>query len=253
LYKIPANTLFVGQSLVFMPECHSTNDEALQRIRTTNPAEGTVIITDNQTKGRGQRSNVWLAQPGVNLTFSIIFAPVFLQAKDQFNLNMAIALGIADFIQHLMPEKSLRIKWPNDILVENKKVCGILIENQLSGHRIQYSVIGIGLNVNQTQFEFDKASSLSALAGKNFTLTDVLEGLLERIEARYLMLRSIQIKKLHDEYLAAMYWIGESHIFSDVQNQFEGVIIGIDEIGRLRIRVENEVRVFSVKEVNYLQ
>lgn len=253
MYKIPANTLFVGQSLVFMPECHSTNDEALQRIRTGKPAEGTVIITDNQTKGRGQRSNVWVTSPGVNLTFSIILLPTFLQAKDQFNLNMAIALGIADFVHNLIPEKVVRVKWPNDILIENKKVCGVLIENQLSGHRIQYSVVGIGLNVNQTHFEFDRASSLSVLSGSEFKLAEVLEGLLQHIEARYLMLRNNQIEKLYTDYLIAMYWIGERHIFSDAKSQFEGVIIGTDEIGRLRIRVENDVRVFSVKEVNYLQ
>ena len=253
MYKIPANTLFVGQSLVFMPECHSTNDEALQRIRTGKAQEGTVIITDNQTKGRGQRSNVWLTAPGVNLTFSIILSPTFLPIQNQFSLNMSIALGIADLIQHLIPEKTVHIKWPNDIIIDDKKVCGILIENQLSAQRIQHSVVGIGLNVNQTQFEFDKASSLTALSGGKFQLPDVLEGLLEKIEARYLMLRNQQNQKLNADYLAAMYWIGEQHVFSDAQNQFEGVIIGVDEIGRLRIHVDGAVRTFSVKEVNYLQ
>jgi BirA family biotin operon repressor/biotin-[acetyl-CoA-carboxylase] ligase len=243
----------VGQSLVFMPECHSTNDEALQRIRASKTPEGTVIITDNQTKGRGQRSNVWITSPGVNLTFSIILTPSFLPVKDQFYLNMAISLGIADCIQHLIPQKIVRIKWPNDIIIDDKKVCGILIENQLSGQRIQHSVVGIGLNVNQTQFEFNKASSLQALSGKTFPLAETLEVLLERIEARYLMLRNQHLHKLHADYLSVMYWLNEHHIFSDAYNQFEGKIIGVDEIGRLRIQVGGEVKIFSVKEVNYLQ
>jgi BirA family transcriptional regulator, biotin operon repressor / biotin---[acetyl-CoA-carboxylase] ligase len=253
LYKIPANTLFVGQSLVFMPECHSTNDEALQRIRSGKIPEGTVIVTDNQTKGRGQRSNVWITLPGVNLTFSIILSPSFLPVNNQFYLNMSISLGIADCIQHLIPEKVVRIKWPNDIIIDDKKVCGILIENQLSGQRIQYSVVGIGLNINQTLFEFEKASSLRALSGKTYQLAEVFEKLLEQIEARYLMLRNQHLQKLHADYLSVMYWLGERHIFSDLQNQFEGEIIGVDEIGRLRIQVEGEVKIFSVKEVNFLQ
>jgi len=235
-----------------MPECHSTNDEALQRIRSGKVPEGTVVVTDNQTKGRGQRSNVWITLPGVNLTFSIILLPSFLPVNNQFYLNMSIALGIADFLQHLIPTKTVRIKWPNDIIIDDKKVCGILIENQLSGQRIQHSVIGIGLNVNQMQFEFEKASSLAALSGRAFQLPELLEGLLEKIEARYLMLRNQQTQKLLDDYLTTMYWIGERHIFSDAQTQFQGVIIGIDEIGRLRIEVGNEVKLFSVKEVNYL-
>jgi BirA family transcriptional regulator, biotin operon repressor / biotin---[acetyl-CoA-carboxylase] ligase len=253
LYKIPANTLFIGQSLVFMPECHSTNDEALQRIRSGKVPEGTVIVTDNQIKGRGQRSNVWIAAPGANLTFSIILSPSFLPVSDQFYLNMSIALGITDFIQQLIPEKAVRIKWPNDIIIEDKKVCGILIENQLSGKRIQHSVVGIGLNVNQTQFEFENASSLRALSGKTFQLAEVLEKLLEQIEARYLMLRNQHLQKLYADYLSAMHWLGEHHSFSYSQNQFEGEIIGVDEIGRLRIQVGGEVKVFSVKEVNYLE
>jgi BirA family biotin operon repressor/biotin-[acetyl-CoA-carboxylase] ligase len=243
----------MGQSLVFMPECHSTNDEALQRIRSGTAPEGTVIITDNQTKGRGQRSTVWITSPGSNLTFSIILLPSFLQSKDQFYLNISIALGITDFLEQLIPEKAVRIKWPNDIIIDDKKVCGILIENQLSGQRIQHSVIGIGLNVNQSQFEFDKASSLYALSGNTFKLSELLEGLLERIEARYLMLRNQHLQKLYADYLSKMYWLDETHIFSDAQNQFQGKIIGVDEIGRLRIQVEAEVKIFSVKEVNYLQ
>ena len=252
MYKIPANTLFIGQSLVFMPECHSTNDEAFKLIRLGNTQDGTVLITDHQTKGRGQRNNAWVTDKGVNLTLSIILLPTFLRAMDQFYLNMAISIGIAGCIQKLIPQEEVKIKWPNDIMVGDKKVCGILIENQLTGQHIQHSVVGIGLNVNQTHFEFDKASSLCLLSKKFFLLSELLERLLEQIEANYLLLRNSQFKKLHDSYLSKMYWFGEPHNFSDSHGSFEGQIIGVDEIGRLRIQLSEEVKTFSVKEVNYL-
>jgi BirA family transcriptional regulator, biotin operon repressor / biotin---[acetyl-CoA-carboxylase] ligase len=253
LYKIPAKTLFIGQSLVFMPECHSTNDEALRLIREGQVPEGTVVITDNQTAGRGQRNNAWVARPGENLTFSIVLHPGFLQPKDQFQLNMCIALGITDFLEEVFSKELVQVKWPNDIIVNNKKVCGILIENQLSGSRMNTSIAGIGLNVNQQQFDFEQAGSLALVAGRQFALADVLKGVLEKIESRYLMLRSPNVQKLNSDYLSKMYWMGEWRIFADAQSEFTGKITGIDASGRLLIETNNDVKVYSVKEIRYLR
>ena len=129
MYKIPAKTLFMGQKLIYVPECHSTNSSLSDLINHADLPEGLVLITDNQTKGRGQRGNNWDSLPGENLTFSILLKPKFLATRDQFQLNMAIAIGIADGVRQLMSQQ-VSLKWPNDIMIDGKKVGGILIENQ---------------------------------------------------------------------------------------------------------------------------
>lgn len=252
MYKIPANTLFIGQSLAFMPECHSTNDEALQLFRAGKGVEGLVVITNSQTSGRGQRNNTWESEPGKNLTFSILLTPHFLLAKDQFYLTICISSAIAEYLKETFGE-AVKIKWPNDLMVGDRKVCGILIENQLSGQQIQSCVVGIGLNVNQKKFDSEKASSMKHLSGREFSLTDELPKILEKIEARYLMLRQGQTQKLKSEYLSQMYWIRETHVFSAFENEFEGMITGVDEIGRLCVTMKECVKVFGVKEVQFLR
>jgi len=215
--------------------------------------EGTTIVTNQQTSGRGQRGNVWLSEAGKNLTFSIIFKPVFLLAKDQFYLNIAVSLGIYDYLTEMLKNDVIKIKWPNDIMVNDKKVCGILIENQLSGQLIQHSIVGIGLNVNQEKFSIEKATSIQLIEGKEFLLTDILENLLEKIESRYLMLRKQLFDEISISFIKAMYWFGERHVFSTPVKQFSGMILGIDELGRLKIQTDDGIRTFAVKEVEFLK
>ena len=242
----------MGQSLVYMPECHSTNNEALGLFKAGKGIEGSVVITSNQTAGRGQRNNVWESEAGKNLTFSILLTPHFILPKDQFYLTICISLGIADYLNEALHEH-VKIKWPNDIIVKDKKLCGILIENQLSGQRIQSCIVGIGLNVNQENFISEKASSMKLLSGNEFVLEDELQKILKKIEVCYLMLRQGQTEKLFSEYITNMYWRGEKHLFSSFQTEFEGVVTGVDEIGRLRIETKENVKIFEVKEVQFLR
>ena len=148
MYKIPANTLFVGKNLVFVPDCPSTNTLALQITQQSPAKEGTLVITDNQTAGKGQRGNVWEAEPRQNLTFSLILKPGFLAVSKQFYLNVVICLALKDYLMEKI-SRTVYIKWPNDILVHEKKISGVLIENQLQGAHISNSIVGIGLNMNQ--------------------------------------------------------------------------------------------------------
>jgi len=242
----------MGHSLVFMPECHSTNDEASRLLQTRKSSEGTVIVTHHQTAGRGQRSNTWESDPGKNLTFSILLKPHFILAKDQFYLNICISVGLAEYLSEALSE-TVKIKWPNDILVKDKKLCGILIENHISGQQIQNSIVGIGLNVNQEKFVIEKAGSMKQMTGREFVLEVELQKLLEKIESRYLLLREGQTQKLFSDYLSQMYWLREKHVFSTFQKELEGIIIGVDEIGRLLIEMEDGVEVFGVKEVEFLR
>jgi len=189
LYKIYPKTLFIGQIIQYLPSCQSTNDEASALIAQSNPNEGFLIVTDNQMAGRGQRGNQWEAKSGQNLTFSLILKPSFLNATEQFWLNMAISLGIYDTLLPLVGDR-LRIKWPNDIYVDTQKLGGILIENTLHGYSIAWSVVGIGLNINQTEFTYPTATSLQQQAPlpDAYDLPGLLSRLCETLEKRYLQL-----------------------------------------------------------------
>jgi BirA family transcriptional regulator, biotin operon repressor / biotin---[acetyl-CoA-carboxylase] ligase len=250
LYKIPATTLFLGKKLIFMPECHSTNDLMLLLCQQEPAPEGTVIITANQTAGRGQRGNVWEAEPGKNLTFSLLLKPAFLAIQKQFYLNIFVSLGIRDYLTKQSGQK-VHIKWPNDILVEGKKICGILIENQIQGNSLTNSIVGIGLNVNQQLFTINSATSLLLITGTPFDLSESLDALMHFVEVRYLQLRGSKLDLLKRDYLESLFRRHEPHQFSDQHGRFEGIITGIDDIGRLTIQREQQVISYDLKEISY--
>ncbi len=258
LYKIHPKTLFVGQKIHYLPSCQSTNDEAAQIIAAEEPAEGLIVITDAQLAGRGQRGNVWQAESGQNLTMSLVLRPSFLTATEQFWLNIAVSLGISDALDPLT-EGLLRIKWPNDIYVENTKMGGILIENTLHGTAIAWSVTGIGLNVNQAQFSYQTATSLQKRfpLADGYSLPSLLTTIAERIEQRYLQLRAGKRSDLKTAYLQRLFRYQEAHWFEreDAQGhwqRFEGYIVGIDEAGRLAIATGNRIQYFGFKEVSFV-
>jgi len=252
LYKIPANTLFLGKQLVFVPECHSTNTLALQLSQNTSTLEGAVIITNNQTAGRGQRGNSWEAAPGMNLTFSVVLRPGFLAPKDQFYLNIITSLAVRDYLIGKTNEPVV-IKWPNDILVQKKKICGILIENQIQGSSLVSAVVGIGLNVNQTNFQKDTATSLKLVTNTEASLESALHELLHFLETRYLQLRQQNTSALREEYLSNLYCRNEQHEFSSGDTTFMGTIQGIDETGRLVVDTVQGLKYFGIKEIIFVR
>lgn len=251
MYKIPANTLFLGKNLVYVPQCHSTNTLATELSQKAETQEGTLIITNHQMAGRGQRGSSWEASPGENLTFSLILKPNFLQAQNQFQLNQAFSLGVLDYVKARLTG-DIKVKWPNDVMVNERKVCGILFENQISGSELRHSIVGIGLNLNQKSFQYPTAGSLSLFSQRKYSLPLELEELLYHLESRYLMLKDGKYEKLKIEYLQNLYRIGETHRFGNHEMEFDGIISGVDEVGRLRIEVEGKERVFGVKQLTFL-
>ena len=250
MYKIPANTLFLGKNLVFVPECHSTNTLAFELIsKSTSVLEGTTIITNNQTAGRGQRGNTWESAQGVNLTFSVILKPTFLSIQKQFFLTIATSLAVRNLVERYSDKPGF-IKWPNDIIVENKKISGILIENQVQGSSIGFTVIGIGLNVNELNMPTSRATSLNLLTQKTFQLSAVLEDLLETLEKYYLKLRSSQQDELQQEYLTQLYRKDQATKFVSDGNEWNGTIKGIDPSGRLIVINDQEEKTFDLKEIS---
>lgn len=251
MYKIQPKTIFVGKKIVYLPSCQSTNDEAAEMLRYGQGYEGTVVITDYQTAGRGQRGNTWLAQAGENLTFSLILKPRFLSANEQFALNIAVSLGVYDFLEPYLGD-ALRIKWPNDIYVGIKKLGGILIENTLQSTRIETSVVGIGLNINQIDFESPQATSLRLMTQQTYLLEQLLPQLLESVEKNYLLLRNGHHADLKQRYLHRLFRYQELHHFRSQGREFVGMIVGINPTGMLAVQIENRLEYFDFKEISYV-
>jgi BirA family biotin operon repressor/biotin-[acetyl-CoA-carboxylase] ligase len=255
LYKIPVDTLFLGKNLVVLPECPSTNTLAAEMSQSGQAGEGTVIITHHQTSGRGQRGNTWESGKGLNLTFSTILHPVFLRVSDQFLLNKAVALAVHDVVK-IYTENPVRVKWPNDIMIGDKKVCGILIENQLTGEKLSRSIVGIGLNVNQREFPVPTASSVSVEGGKEINLVEMFDRLLRSLEWRFLQIRSQESggrrQEVDRDYLQAMYRINSIGRFTIRDMETDGIIKGVDATGKLIVEIDNAPQTFDLKEIKYI-
>jgi BirA family transcriptional regulator, biotin operon repressor / biotin---[acetyl-CoA-carboxylase] ligase len=257
LYKTAPNTLFIGKKVSHLPICHSTNDWAMAEVSSALALEGQVYIADQQTAGRGQRGNQWEAAPGQNLTFSVVLHPTFLDLAHQFMLNVATALAVADTVAAALapvPQgPPVRVKWPNDVYAGDQKIAGILIENSLAGPQIRASVVGIGLNVNQTSFEFSQTrpTSLALLGGRHYHLPTALTSLAERLEAYYLQLRGGHLTALLAQYQARLYALGEPRQFTDGRTgeRFEGKVSHVLPNGQLAIATAPGLRFFRFKEL----
>ncbi len=252
MYKILAKTFFMGKKLHFMTTCHSTNETAGDLLLNGTDIEGTLIITDHQTNGKGQRGNSWESAPGKNLTFSLILKPSFLDIAHQFRLNIVISLAIKDYLS-LHHGIKAKIKWPNDIYVEERKISGILIKNIIKQSLVNNTIIGIGFNVNQHFFSEPKAISLFQCTGKVLELQEVLGNLVLQIEKRYLQLKNSHFSSMSKAYIDALYWRDEIHIFRDNDNgEFEGRITAVDGIGRLVISSDFGTRTYMHQEVQFI-
>ncbi len=254
MYKIYPKTLFVGQKIVYLPSCQSTNDEAAQLLGQKDVPEGTLVVTDQQTRGRGQRGNQWEAQPGQNLTVSLVLKPIFLAPPDQFWLNMAVSLAIQDTLAPLLSATELTIKWPNDVYVRDRKLGGVLIENMLQGQTLGHSIVGIGLNVNQLDFNIPTATSLlrESPAPEEYSLPGLLTALAEQLEKRYLQLRAGHRDVLRAAYLQHLYMYRQPYFFIAGAHGFTGQIVDLDPTGRLGILTHGIVRYFAFKEVKFV-
>jgi len=214
----------------------------------------TVVVANEQIKGRGQMGTVWVSDPGKNLTFSISKSFDDFYAANQFVISMCVSLAIYDFLKQLQVP-NLTIKWPNDILSGNLKIAGILIENILLGSKIQVSVIGIGLNVNQMVFEgLPNVSSLKLLFGCTFNLDDLLTSFI-RVFKNYFD-KEIQNSKieLQSLYENVLFRKNKPSTFKNMDGElFMGFIKGVTQQGKLLITLEdNIVAEFDLKEVQLL-
>jgi BirA family biotin operon repressor/biotin-[acetyl-CoA-carboxylase] ligase len=249
-------TLFVGQNSFHMESLDSTNSYASEMLRQIAPADGTLIYTFHQTKGRGQRGNSWESEPNKNVALSLILHPRFLSPDKQFFLTKVASLAVSDVMAE-MPGLSgckVAIKWPNDIYVNGRKIAGILIENTLREQVIHSSVIGIGINVNQEAFaDAPNGVSLRMLTGQEFALKELLDKVCEQLEAYYLQLRAGKFSELTALYLSRLYRKDEWAGFRSGEEAFRGRITGVSAAGKLQLEREGgETQEYDLKEIAFL-
>jgi len=248
------NKKLMKARIISLPETGSTNKYATGLLSKERPEEGCVVITDHQTQGKGTDTNTWESEKGKNLTFSLILYPDF-KADQQFILNKAISLGICDFLHAELPQSVITIKWPNDIYIGNKKVCGILIQNSVIGNHLDYVVVGIGLNVNQTIFTSDAPNpvSLKMVSGKEYDLNELLQKLLNSIFKKYAQVIPETSQKIENDYLKKLYRLMEWQEFILKGNKILARITGTNAYGQLELETENR-QVFScdLKEVKFI-
>jgi BirA family biotin operon repressor/biotin-[acetyl-CoA-carboxylase] ligase len=249
-------TLFIGRQRFEEEELLSTNAFAQELLRSGHALEGAIVITRNQKAGRGQRGNTWESEQGKNLTLSLVLMPSFLSVSEQFELTKISSLAVLECIRAFLPKTKLpiSIKWPNDIYVGEEKIAGILIENVLRDNKINGSIVGVGLNVNQHDFMTTaSATSLKIVRNEELDLRSVEESLCEFFEIRYLQLRAGKKDKINQEYLAVLYRLNEAHWFSSPSGaKFIAVIRDVSNEGKLRMELNTgELKEFDLKELKF--
>lgn len=242
---------------------HSTNTTAVNAVQgPTPPAHGDVVWTDAQSAGRGQGSNRWHSSPGDNLTLSVIAYPETLEAPQLFDLTKVTGLAVRQTVAHYIgesPAAPVTVKWPNDVYVGDKKIAGILVQNGLRGNRVAWSVMGIGLNVNEHNFPsslVDTATSIRLQTGKDHYLETVANYLFEQLSYQYEQLRPENRTRLTDTYHHYLYRKGVvSHFQLTATGQlFKGIIRGVNQHGQLRVEQPvGRESAFSVGEIKLLR
>lgn len=250
-YKRSKSMNIIGSRIIELDQTFSTNDFASSLILTSKQADGTIVLAEYQTNGKGQGNNVWNSEKGKNLLFSIILFPDFLAPDKQFYLSISICLAIVDTINEYT-KGECKIKWPNDILLNNKKIAGILISNTLAKGKIKNSIVGIGLNINQMNFSVDlpNASSLAIESKIEIDKNFIFQTLVKKLNINYGYLLNANYKYLKQKYLSRLYEINvQSWLLFRNGEKVQGVIIGIEDSGKLMVKVNGVLKSYYHGEI----
>lgn len=246
--------LIVGENVITLQRVNSTNEYLKSKLSNSTPyPEGTVIMAVEQYAGKGQAGNTWVSESGKNLTLSVLLNPSFLLPKEQFKLNIAISLAIMECLKPLLGE-SVRIKWPNDIYANNKKIGGVLIENVIRGSTWKHAIIGIALNVNQTSFDTKKtkACSLKQLLNEDFDLYHLLKLLCTAISTQYNILKKEGYPLQKERYKQHLFRFNIPSTFLIKDEQLIGTITDVDDEGKLVIDFDGHLTKFGIKEISFV-
>ena len=241
------DTLFVGQNIIHLNSVDSTNSFLSDLSNNENIVEGTLVVAKDQYKGRGQMGNVWQSEPHKSLTFSLLFLPR-LELNYQFFFNKCISLAICEALKKC--HVHALIKWPNDIIINNKKVAGVLIENTVQNKIITKTVVGIGINVNNEGLNLSSATSLKMATSTTFDINDLLKILCQEIEKHYLLLLNNK-KIINSNYNVLLFNKNILSEFIKDGKNVKGIVRDVDDFGRLGVDIDGKTDYFSWGELRF--
>ena len=252
---------------IYLQEIHSTNTFLLDALSKGEEfKDETMVYTTNQTAGRGQIGNSWEAEKDKNIAFSILLKPAFLAIREQFLLSEITSIAIVEALSEIIAEitdaegfttKKCCIKWPNDIYVGDDKIGGILIENSLQGSTMKYSVVGVGVNINQTHWigNAPNPTSLKLVLGRELKPLEVLDKMIEKFSHYYNLLKERHKDEIHTRYLSLLYRNEGFHQYQDVATEkvFSARIISVEPSGFLHLEdMEGKTYSYMFKEVKFV-
>lgn len=257
--KYQAPTRFVGKNTKYQETCASTNSLGFQEALEYQLPEGFAWIAGHQTEGKGQRGNKWLAEPNENLLVSYLLKPQNQLAMNQFYLSKAIAIGILEGLQKwakntLLEKLPLKIKWPNDLYLEEKKIAGILIENNFQAGQWNFSIVGIGININQTKFDNLRASSLKkwTKSPASIDIRDIFNAISIEIENFYQHFLSNHFELIDEVYHQNLFRMQSTALFEDETGVFSAKIVRVNSNGHIVLENLSEIKVYDLKELSFI-
>lgn len=239
----------IGEQIIRLDSVDSTNNYTANQVRNGSLPHGAVILAVEQVAGRGQGSSTWQSNAGENLTFSVFLDEVNLSVSQQFDLSCLCALSIKAALEQYGIQSS--VKWPNDVLVNDQKIAGILIELQVSGTRVRSAIVGIGLNVNQSEFDSLRATSMNIELGHRLPLDEVLFSFIHQFN-RLVESSFHNSLGLREQYHQALFGLNEKRLFRDRTGEFEGIIRGTDTRGCLLVERDSEKAIYDLKELAFI-
>lgn len=242
------------RKIIHLEETESTNSYLKDLLKSEQLTEGSFVVADFQTGGRGQMGNSWFSSKGDNLLFSILLYPTEIPANEQFVISRITSLAIKNTLDQFTDD--IRIKWPNDIYWKDKKIAGILIENSLQGRVIENSIIGIGLNLNQQIFppELPNPVSLRQITATQFDKSYILDLFLNEFFLLYRSLQHGEKQVIEDEYMLDLYRVNGYYWYEDENGKFQAKIDNVLPSGHLVLKTleANEKRMYAFKEVTFM-
>jgi BirA family biotin operon repressor/biotin-[acetyl-CoA-carboxylase] ligase len=246
------NTLIIGHKIIRLDSINSTNSFLSENLNNPNFFEGIVVVADNQTQGRGQGQNLWHSNSGDNLLFSVLIQPK-CDLIYQFYLNQFIAISICNTFKIFGLD--CQIKWPNDILVDHKKIAGILIENKIQGRMLHSSIVGVGLNINQSNFpkQLINPTSMNLLLKQKIDKELVLKTLMLQLEKHYFQFKRNEFITINDSYQSILYKRNEKALFLINDDRVEAVIKEVNKQGEIVLEINKELKSFSNSEIKMIK
>lgn len=232
---------------------NSTNSYLKEWSKKNRHVKCKVVVAKNQSYGRGQRWSKWISEPGKNLTFSLLYKLDAFALVNQFFLNCAISVGIYKVLYPIIGN-TLTIKWPNDIMADTHKIGGVLIENTVRTGFIVKTIIGVGLNVNQTEFNnLPQASSLKLINDNLYELEPLLKELLDSIEKQLIILEKGHLNVFFEVYQKILFGRERRLKFNEKSKEFNATIVGVNIKGQLVLALDNgDIKTYNNKEVKFL-